>query len=145
MATAEAIQLKAQVAAAQQFLADQRAALGEAAGACVALRKQAGARGAQLAQLRAEAARLGRECARVEAECARLRAERGGAARSDKTEGGVAAGASPPAASAKSAGGDSVLEYMRLKSACAEAERRVRDWERKLEVQAGRAAAAGRR
>lgn len=126
-AAAEAVALKAQLAAAQGRLADQRAALAGAAAAVQQLRAQAGARQGQLAGLEADAAQARKACAALERECERLQA--------GKQQGDAPAGA---AGGATRSAAPTIEGYMRLKHACAETSKRVADWQRKLEVQAGR-------
>ncbi|KAI7840383.1 hypothetical protein COHA_005884 [Chlorella ohadii] len=149
-ATAEAISLKAAVAAAQQRLADQRAALSSAAAATAALRKEAGTREGQLEVLRGEVGKAEREQGLLERECARLRQQRGGGSGGAKGSGGEHADAGTDSDGSSSGGGSSapadgrqtIMDYMRLKQAVAEAHKAVADWQRKLEVAAGAAGTA---
>ncbi|PRW45223.1 serine threonine- phosphatase 6 regulatory ankyrin repeat subunit C [Chlorella sorokiniana] len=134
-ATAEAISLKAAVAAAQQRLADQRAALNSAAAATAALKKEAGGRDGQLEVLRGEVSKTERERSLLERECARLRQQRGkgsgggsGAAKAGGGSGTADAGAGLDGASAEqgrfsAATGQTIMDYMRLKQAMAEAQK----------------------
>lgn len=126
-ADADTVRLKAAVAAAQQRLGEQRAALGAAAAAADALRQQTAQREGQLAGMRAQVAKAAAEAASLEREC-----QRKGSSGSNDGE------ASPSATSASAtAAAPSILDYMRVKAAVAEAAQAVTDWERKLEVQAG--------
>lgn len=128
------------MAAAQQHLADQRAALSSAAAASAALQKEAGGRQGQLEVLRGEVGKAERERSLLERECARRRQQRGGGgkvgltgAAEASTDGGAAL------ASGASDGGQTIMDYMRLKQAVGEAQKAVADWQRKLEVAAGAA------
>ena len=146
-ASAEAIALKAQVARAAQLLADQRGALAASAAASEHLRQVARDKEGQAAQLEADAAKVQRECGLLERECQRLR--EGGASRVHQQgaqpsgKGApaaiAAAVAAPVVAVAEAHAGEvtTVLDYMRVKSACAEASKAIAGWQRKLEVQAG--------
>ncbi|KAL4448187.1 hypothetical protein ABPG75_005406 [Micractinium tetrahymenae] len=152
-ASADAVALKAQVVAAAERLAEQRSALAAVSGATGALARQAGTREQQVALLAGEVAKAQRECAVLERECARLREQR-------QQQGGPGTVGSPAAAAAcakasgacsaamgSSSSGSSptILEYMTIKNACAGASKRIADWQRKLEVQAGRRGAAAAR
>lgn len=138
-ATAEAISLKAAVAAAQQRLADQRAALSSAAAASAALQKEAGGREGQLEVLRGEVGKAERERSLLERECARRRQQHGGGKEGSTgaAEANTDGGAAP--ASGASERGQTIMDYMRLKQAVGEAQKAVADWQRKLEVAAGAA------
>lgn len=149
-ATTEAISLKDAVAAAQQRLADQRAALSSAAAAAVALNKEAGGREGQLEVLRGEVGKAERERGLLEREVARLRQQRGGGSSPSAKAGGgddAGAGAGHSGATGQrsdgyaSEGRQTIMEYMRLKQAVAEAQKSVADWQRKVEVAAGAAVA----
>ena len=143
-ASAEAIALKAQVARAAQHLADQRGALAASAAASEQLRHDSGEKEGQAAQLEADAGKVEREGGLLECECQRLR--EGGAGRAQQQGGQPGGGKGTHAAAAVGAPvvteaqvGEvtTVLDYMRVKSACAEASKKIADWQRKLEVQAG--------
>lgn len=140
-ASAGAIALKAQVARAQQHLADQRSLLVAAAAAAAQLQRQIEVREGQAAQLLAGAAKVRRECGELERECQRLQGQGKGQAPPAATPGDDAGVTAAPA------GGDAeeeapgsvatILDYMRVKNACAEVSKKIADWQRKLEVHAG--------
>jgi hypothetical protein len=149
-ASAVAIALKAQVARQAQNLEDQRGALAASAAASEQLRQEAGDKEGQAAQLEADAGKVQRECGLLERECQRLR--EGGTGRAHQQGGQPSGGKGTPAAVAAAAAAvaapavaeaqagemtTTVLDYMRVKSACVEASKTIADWQRKLEVQAG--------
>ncbi|PSC70920.1 hypothetical protein C2E20_5673 [Micractinium conductrix] len=138
-ASTDAIALKTQVAAAAARLAEQRGALGAASAAAAALASQTGVREGQAAALRAQADKAQREVAALQHECQRLREQQqgdsgGGGDDGAAGQGGAKGGAFPCTKGAA----PTILEYMTLLNACAETSKRIADWQRKLEVQAGR-------
>jgi chromosome segregation ATPase len=144
-ASAGTIALKAQVVAAQQSLADQRAELAAASAATEQLSRKIGMREGQAEQLRADVSKLQQECLSIKQECLHLRAQGTGQATAassggstwEDSEADTAAALGPVAELPTAEAEVTILDYIRVKNACAEAGKKIADWQRRLEIRAG--------
>ncbi|KAL4857596.1 hypothetical protein ACK3TF_002045 [Chlorella vulgaris] len=165
-ATAGAITLKSHVVRGQQRLVDRRTTLADAAADTAQLQGQIDALEAHAAQLLADAGKVRAEAATVERACKQLREQEqerrrlaphspgctaieaaGAAAVEDDNSKTApkAAGAANEWSITAGGGADSladdgptILSYMQVKNACVQVGKKIADWQRKIEVQAGR-------